>query len=109
MSFYDAIAVIDRVDKDGNSFPFDIVFRTLNRNSKRGGRLVEYKQVVKSTTRKKDASKHSLLASIHKTEIVNKKPNHFKNRTRNLQLQNGEIKKIHIRLIVSINGKTIQY
>lgn len=109
MSFYEAIRVIDRVDKDGNPFPFDIVFRTLNRNSKTGGRLVEYKKVVKSTSTKKVTTKHSLLTAIQQSANTNKNPNHFTNRTRNLMLQNGDIKKIHIRLIVSINGLIIQY
>lgn len=109
ISFSEVIAIIDRVDKVGNAVPFDIAFRTLQRNSKTGGRLVTYKQVKKARSKKGVPTKASLLASVQSPTGLKKKPNHFKNRTRNLQLQNGEIKKIHIRLIDSVNGKKMHY
>jgi hypothetical protein len=36
-----------------------------------------------------------------------KDANHFQNRTRNIELENGDIRKIHLRLIDSINGKKV--
>lgn len=109
ISFDEVIAIIDRVDKAGNAIPFDIAFRTLQRNSKTGGRLVTYKQVKKYRSKKDLLTKASLLAHVQSPTGIKKAPNHFKNRTRNIALQNGEIKKIHIRLIDSVNGKKMHY
>jgi hypothetical protein len=36
-------------------------------------------------------------------------PNHYLHSTRNVKLQNGEIRKIHIRLIVKFNGVHVIY
>ena len=109
ISFTEAMLIIDRVDKQGNAYPFDIAFRTLQRNSKTGGRLVEYKQVVKSRPKDFTETNASLLASVQTGTTTRKNPNHKKNRTRLLELQNGDKKKIHIRLIDSINDKKMQY
>ena len=109
ISFSEAMQIIDRVDKTGNAAPFDIAFRTLNRNSKKGGRLLIYKQVKKYRPRKSTPSRASLLASVHSVSNVKRNPNHKKNRTRLLELQNGELKKIHIRLIDSVNDKKMHY
>ena len=109
ISFNDAIATIDKVDKEGNPYPFDITFRTLQRNSKTGGRLIEYKQVKKSRQKNKPPSKAALLVAVQSPTSIRRNPNHKKNRTRLLELQNGDNKKIHIRLIDSINGKKMHY
>ena len=109
ISFSEAMAIIDKVDKQGNAYPFDIAFRTLQRNSKTGGRLVEYKQVRKSRPKNFTETNASLLASVQSGTTIKRDPNHKKNRTRLLELQNGEKKKIHIRLIESINGKKMHY
>jgi len=109
ISFKEAITIIDKVDKLGNAYPFDISFRTLNRNSKTGGRLIEYKQVKKYRRQIKSITKASLTKQVQSGTDVKRKPNHQENRTRNLELQNGEIKKIHIRLIDTINGKKMHY
>tara|TARA_B100001059_G_C17794213_1_gene562040 strand:- start:1475 stop:1816 length:342 start_codon:yes stop_codon:yes gene_type:complete len=109
ISFSKAMQIIDRVDKSANSIPFDIAFRTLNRNSKKGGRLLIYRQVKKHRPKKSTLSRVSLLASVHSGCKVKRNPNHQNNRTRLLELQNGELKKIHIRLIDSVNGKKMHY
>ena len=109
ISFNEVVAIIDKVDKQGNAYPFDIAFRTLQRNSKKGGRLVEYKQVRKSRPKNFTETNASLLASVQSGTTIKRDPNHKKNRTRLLELQNGEKKKIHIRLIESINGKKMHY
>jgi len=109
ISFREAMAIIDKVDTQGNAYPFDITFRTLQRNSKTGGRLLEYKQVKKLRSKKTTPSTASLLVAVQSGSTLKKKPNHYENRTRNLELQNGDKKKIHIRLIVSINGQKITY
>lgn len=109
ISFSEAIKVIDKVDAQGNAYPFDITFRTLQRNSKKGGRLIAYKQVRKSHPKNFTETNASLLASVQSGTRIKRNPNHKKNRTRLLELQNGEKKKIHIRLIISINSKKMHY
>lgn len=109
VSFKEAISIIDKVDDVGNHYPFDISFRTLNRNSKKGGRLVSYKNVVKSGFKKGASNKASLINTLQTVSKAKKNPNHHSNRTRNLMLENGEIKKIHIRLIDSVNGRKMYY
>ena len=51
----------------------------------------------------------SMLVAVQSPTGVKRNPRHYENRTRNLELQNGETKKIHIRLITSINGKKTHY
>lgn len=109
ISFDEVIKTIDRVDKDGRPYPFDISFRTLQKNSKSGGRLVTYKGVKKYVPKKSNQSKAALVKSIEYLPGVKRNPNHFENRTRNLEFQNGEIKKIKIRHIITLNGKTMHY
>lgn len=109
ISFNEAIAIIDRVDKNGNAVPFDIAFRTLNRQSKTGGKLLVWQKVKKSKSKKRILTNKSLLLSAQTPTSVKRNPNHKKNRTRLLELQNGDLKKIHIRLIDSINGKKMHY
>lgn len=105
----DALAIIDQKDVKGNAFPFNISFRSLQRNSKTGGKMYHYNQVKKLVRTPTVSNTASLIKSVQSLETPERKPNHFRNRTRNLELQNGDIKKIHIRLIISINGKKVIY
>lgn len=109
ISFNEALKIIDKTDKLGNAYPFDVSFRTLNRQSKTGGKLITYKQVVKSRPKKIKNTKAVLLNAVQSGTTARKNPNHQKNRTRLLELQNGDKKKIHIRLIDTINGKKMHY
>jgi flagellar capping protein FliD len=118
ISLKDALQIIEAKDQDGFAIPFDISFRTLNRNSKTGGALRSYNSVTILTSKSKQAESKALDISINGKTIVKnlqlankprKAPNHFENRTRNLQKQNGEIFKVNIRLITSINNQKVVY
>jgi len=109
ISFKAAIAIIDKVDAQGKACPFDISFRTLQRNSRTGGRLVTYRKVKKYRVKKGAPHKKAILKTVQSGTTTKRHPNHYTNRTRNLELQNGEIKKIHVRLIDTINGKKMHY
>lgn len=109
ISLTEALKIIDRQDKTGGSIPFDITFRSLQRNSKTGGKLYTYNQVKKYRKKKYEHSTAAMINAVSSGAFETKNPNHFANRTQNLEMQNGEIKKIHIRLMISINGKTIIY
>lgn len=110
ISLKDALAIIDLKDKDGYPVPFDISFRTLQRNSKTGGRLVAYKGATHLTSLpKKKLSNQQIVDDLQRPERTKRNPNHFTNRTRNIKKPNGEIAKVHIRLIVSINNQNVVY
>ena len=109
ISLKNAVAIIDMVDASGNAIPFDLTFRTYQKFSKTGGKLLRYNQVKKLRSKKSTPSESSMLVAVQSPTGVKRKPRHYENRTRNLELQNGEIKKIHIRLITSINEKKIYY
>ena len=109
ISLKNAVAIIDRVDASGNAIPFYLTFRTYQKFSKTGGKLLEYNQVKKLRSKKTIPSNASLLVAVQTPVATKRNPNHYANRTRNLELQNGDKKKIHIRLIMSINGQKIYY
>lgn len=110
ISLSEALNIIDSKDNEGFPIPFDISFRTLQRNSKTGGRLVEYvgAKVLTSIPKQKLSNKQ-IIQSLQSPERVKRNPNHWANRTRNIQKENGEEAKIHIRLIVSVNNKKVEY
>lgn len=110
ISLSEALEIIYTNDKAGNPYPFDIAVRTLNRQSKTGGKLNTYKAVKRvAPLVAKENSTENIIKSLNLKPSFRKNPNHVKNRTRNIQLQNGQKKKIHIRLIDSINGKKVVY
>lgn len=118
ISLKNALKIIEAKDTSGFPIPFDVEFRTLNRNSKTGGALRSYNGVTILTSKSKQAESKALDISINGKTIAKnlqfapkhrKAPNHFENRTRNLQKQNGEIFKVNIRLITSINNQKVVY
>ncbi|MFY0628690.1 MAG: hypothetical protein JXR07_20525 [Reichenbachiella sp.] len=94
-----------RVDHRGNPVPFSIQFCTLNKKKKEGGQLITVDKAILSwntggaTTPKNDQPT--------KANVAGKKPNHYRNRTRNLVLPNNEIRKVHISLITEFNGQEV--
>lgn len=108
ISLREALKLIELKDKDGGQFPFSVSFRTLNKQSRTGGKLVSYEN-AKLFRASKSASRQLRAEDMQAPQKARKKPNHFLNRTRNIEQQNGQISKIHIRLIDSINGKKIVF
>jgi len=105
-----ALEIINRKDKNGEAFPFDISVRTLNRNSKSGGKLNVYngaKLLINESN--STPGKARLLDNVLVGETVSRSPNHWRNKTKNISLDNGKIVKIHLRLIISINNKKVVY
>jgi len=106
----DVLETMRTLDPNGRAVPFSISFRTLNRQSKTGGRLKEYpeaKLVIKEENKKSDS-----IASLRypKRQVtIRRRPNHWDNKTRNIKLPNGEIKKILINHIITFNGKKVVY
>lgn len=84
---------------------FDIAFVTCDLKRKTGGEHIEIK----------NARKHCYINSSEKAKLEkaqprsahSKNPNHYDNSTRNIRLENNEIRKVHIRLIRRFNQKTV--
>lgn len=109
ISFAEALKIIKLKNKTGKQHPFDISFRTLQRNSKKGGKLTNYKGVVLLANEKQEDQEAKIYDNILLQDRQKRNPEHWKNRTLNIKLEDGQIRKIHVRLIVGINGKNIVY
>lgn len=107
ISFSECLEIINRKDKLGNPVAFTLDFFTLNRNSKKGGLIKRYKNAKLLAFKKGLNNLNSLTIQANAKDRYERNPKHFLNRTRNIELENGSIKKIHIRLIDSINGKKV--
>lgn len=106
----DVLERMRTLDENGRAVQFSISFRTLNRQSKTGGRLITYpeaKLVIKEENKKAD-SNHA-LRYFKKQVKVRRRPNHWDNKTRNIKLPNGEIKKVLINHIITFNGLKVVY
>ena len=97
----EALKILNTKDSIGMFVPFDIEYRTFNEQTKQGGKLKVYYGVKHLPSAKKSEEVP--------TDLDTKSPNHYKNRTRNIELSNGEIKKIRIDFIVSINNTKVIY
>jgi hypothetical protein len=94
----EALKIFSTRDEQAMFVPFDIEFRTFNDQTKQGGKLRKYNQV-----------KYLPQAKSDNQVLSNKLPNHFKNRTRNIELQSGELKKLRIDFIIAINNAKVIY
>lgn len=91
----EALKVFQNKDAKGMYLPFDIEYRTFNEQTKQGGKFKKHFGVKYLPEANKDSSKKS--------------PEHFENRTRNIELATGEIRKVKIDFIISINNKKVIY
>ena len=104
ISIADALKIFSIKDAKGMYQPFDISYRTFNETTKKGGKLKQ-EQGVKYLP----SAKYSTVEAVKQSEKMAKPPNHFKNRTRNIELANGDIKTIRIDFIISINNQKVIY
>jgi hypothetical protein len=105
----EALKIISLKDRDNKPFPFDLRYRNFNSQTKRGGKIIEYKGVkhLPSANPNSELSLHPEV--VFAREKPSRNPNHFDNRTRNIELSSGEIKTIRIDFIIQINGNTMIY
>lgn len=98
----EALKIMNLRDSNNKILAFDISYRTFNEQTKQGGKLKVFKDVKYLPEAK---------ASIVDEEVYSDKhikaPNHYDNRTRNIELSTGEIRKIRIDFIISINNKKV--
>ena len=92
-----------KVDSRKNPVPFSLKIRSFNLQNKTGGKLISYEEAVLL----RPPAKKGAVRLADETPFKN--PNHWENRTRNIKLKNGEIKKIHIIFIEEFNGKKVVF
>lgn len=109
ISLKEVLEQMNKKDNRQNAVPFSCSVYTLNRNSKKGGRLIQYENVKLLVGKKATLSEQALFVSASTLPKVRRNPNHFKNATRNIELQDGKIKTLHIRYIDTFNGKKMVY
>lgn len=106
MGVTESITLQQALETMDGSAPFSIDFVTCNKARKTGGEWIHL-----DNARTHNYISKNETARLAKTQpaadVVNKDPRHYQNSTRNLMLSNGEIRKIHIRLIRKLNGKTV--
>lgn len=96
ISLSEALKIFSLKDQKGMYLPFDIVYRTFNEQTKKGGKL----KVCKSV---------KYLPEALDLKIQNRATNHFENRTRNIEIAPDEFRRVRIDFIVSVNNKTVIY
>ena len=92
----DVLAEMRKLDERKKPIPFTITVRTYNRQNSFGGKLCAYTGAT------------LMQQPRHKQEFE-KNPNHWQNKTHNIKLSDGTIKKICILFIVAFNGKEVIY
>lgn len=105
----EALKIMQLKDREGKPFPFDLTYRTFNSQTKKGGRLKVYEKVKHLPEANPNAQTSKAIEAIFAEEKSERNPSHFDNRTRNIELQNGEIKKVRIDFIISINNRKVIY
>lgn len=91
----EVLAKMRQLDLKKNPVPFDIKVREFNRQNKSAGRMKEY---FGATLMQKGRFKKVL-----------KEPHHWENRTRNIKLADGSIKKIHTIFISEFNNLKVVF
>jgi len=83
---------------------FSIGFRTCNIKKGTGGEWLEFPQCKKFVAK----TKAEQMAEAHHPNKGRRDPKHYANSTRNIVvLPSGEIVKVHLRLIIQFNSKTV--
>ena len=107
----DVLKIMRTPNEEGRVIPFNITWRTLNKNSKTGGAFKRAEN-AKLVTKEKGIDPNSIYGLQHfmkKIKATKKSPNHFTNKTRNIRLESGDINKIHILHIIEFNGQKVMY
>jgi hypothetical protein len=92
----DALAEMRKLDPEKKPIPFSLAVRTYNQQNWFGGKLLIYHNAT-------------LMQQPKNKKEYEKNPNHWENKTRNIKLADGTIKKIIILFIVAFNGREVVY
>lgn len=105
----DVVHQMGQTDSNGRPAKFDVETRTFNRYAKTGGqyKIYEDAELVMYQKRSKIDREIAMLKSTEKKERKN--PHHFANKTKNIRLASGKIRKINLLFIIKFNGKKVIY
>jgi len=108
----DVLEQMRSLDEEGRAVPFSMKVRTLQKNSRTGGKMITYPK-AKMVMAEENPNRDSIMALRTKRTSrtgISRDPDHFGNKTRNIKtIPGGDIRKIHIRYIVEFNGKKVIY
>ncbi|WP_438946674.1 hypothetical protein [Sediminibacterium sp.] len=83
---------------------FSIGIRTYDHRKEKGGEYIFIEEAVKHNY-KLPSERNAMAKSEERNSSILRNPNHYDNSTRNIKVMaNGNLIKIHIRLIVEFNG-----
>lgn len=104
---------MEQTDAKGYPVRFSLVVWSYSETRGIGGEELHYSNVCLNDVKSKAEPTIKEEFRRHKPVIVTdatpKNPNHWDNGTRNIRLENGQIRKIHIRFIKSFNQMQIIY
>ena len=100
MFLADVLNEMKKLDGNKNPIPFDLEFRTFNKQNKSGGKLV----ISENATLMQPPKQPGAVRLSQNTKF--KDANHWENRTRNIKTNDG-IKKIHTLFITKFNGISV--
>lgn len=109
ISIKEALAVMAKKDDSNKLIPFDCTYRTFNATSKRGGKLKTYLGAKLCLEANPNRVVKDTLENIMDPITSIKNAHHFENRTRNIELPSGDLVKVRIDFLISINNKKIIY
>ncbi|MGK4567843.1 hypothetical protein [Flavobacterium sp. 3HN19-14] len=96
-------------DKSGAPFPFDLTYRTFNTQSKSGGKLKSYSGAKYLPEKNPNAIHQDNIFNILNPIKTERNPRHFANRTRNIEISDGSVRKVRIDFIITINNQQVIY
>jgi hypothetical protein len=103
----DALAHMEKRGSDGKLLPFSCEFIAYSRQRGEGGKIVTIPQASLSYDKKQYSGKTAAIPT--ERTVSSGQPNHFANKTRNILLPNGEIRKMRIRMLITFNGQQVVY
>jgi len=105
----DALKIMSKVDSEGNAVPFDIAFYTYNHNNKMGCVYKKYDRAKLLIGKDFKGKKFIEADHFYREHRARKNPNHFNNKTRNIETTTGRVIKISIKYITKLNGQHVIY
>jgi hypothetical protein len=109
ISLSGGLSIMRRRDADGDPILFSLKVRTFNRQSKKGGKLLFIKKAELLPLSSVKDFKAPTAEALAFVAGVKRSPNHFEQKTRNIKLPNGSIKKINLNYLISVNSIEIMY
>ena len=107
----EVLTQMDQIGPDGKPSRFQIRFVTADRSLGTGGDIIEISNGRKCVGLNKQGSPVFDLRTKSPSidSRIKKDPRHWVNSTRNILLENGKIRKVHIRLISEFNNQKVCY